>query len=298
MIFDFRLKVFDTVARRMSFTKAANELNITQPAISKQIKELEQQLGAKLFERNGTKISISESGEILQKYTAKLFDLYRALEFDINAINDKLKGTITIGASTTIAQYILAPVIADFKSLYKDIEILLTIDNSETITALLLEQKIDLAIVEGETKDPSVSYTQLMKDEIVLAISSKNKLSRSSHLTLKQLEKVPLILREQGSGTLEIVNKALKKCGMAIDTLNVEMRLSNTETIKAYLQHSNCGAFISIYAILKEVNANSLSIIDVKGLSITRNFNLAEKQGEQSKVVRLFKNFALRYNHK
>ena len=147
-MFDFRLRVFDTVAKRGNFTKAASELNITQPAVTKHIKEIERLLNTKLFDRNGTKIKLTVSGEILLKYTQKLFGVYRALEFEINQLNQQHKGTLRIGASTTIAQYVLPPLLAEFHKQYQDIKVILSIQNTEIVEQLLEHKKIDLGCIE------------------------------------------------------------------------------------------------------------------------------------------------------
>ena len=136
-MFDFRLKVFDTVAKRLNFTKAANELNITQPAVTKHIKEIELNLNIKLFERNGTKIKLTKAGEILLKYTEEIFSVYQKMEFEIGQLQEKQKGTLRLGASTTIAQYVLPPILAEFRKRFPEIQLSLVIQNSERIEELL-----------------------------------------------------------------------------------------------------------------------------------------------------------------
>lgn len=298
MMFDFRLKVFDTVAKRLSFTKAANELNITQPAVSKHIKEIELQLNSKLFDRHGTKIKLTDSGIILLKYTEQLFMVYRELELEINHLNQKHKGTFRIGASTTIAQYVLPSLLADFHKKFKDIKVQLAIHNTEIIEELLSEKKIDLGMIEGASKNKLFQYKTFIKDEIVLVARANHPLSNKNMLKLDDLKKIPLLLREPGSGTLETIAFALKKLDVKLSDLIVEMQLGTTESIKSYLLHSDCMAFVSIHSILQELKNKTLTIVDVKNLSIVRDFYFIESQGEQSKVVDLFLKFASRYNFK
>lgn len=143
-MFDFRLKVFDTVAKRLNFTKAANELNITQPAVTKHIKEIELNLNIKLFERNGTKIKLTKAGEILLKYTEEIFSVYQKMEFEIGQLQEKQKGTLRLGASTTIAQYVLPPILAEFRKRFAEIQLSLVIHNSEKIEELLVNHKIEI----------------------------------------------------------------------------------------------------------------------------------------------------------
>lgn len=297
-MFDFRLKVFDTVAKRLNFTKAANELNITQPAVSKHIKEIETQLNTKLFDRNGTKIKLTLSGKILLNHTQKLFSVYRELEFEINQLNKKHKGILRIGASTTVAQYVLPPVLADFHKQFKDIKVELIIRNTEAVEQLLSRKKIDLGMIEGHSKDSSFNYTSLINDEIVLVARENHPLAHKDFLEIEELKRTPLLLREPGSGTLETIAFELKNLGVKLSDLLLEMQLGNTESIKSYLLHSDCLAFISIHSVTQELKNKTLTLIDVKNLSISREFYFIQPQGEQSSIAELFTNFALRYNFK
>ena len=297
-MFDFRLKVFDTVAKRLSFTKAANELNITQPAVSKHIKEIEQQLNTRLFDRNGTKISLTFSGEILLKYTEKIFSIYRELDFEMNQLNEKHKGTLRIGASTTIAQYVLPPLLAEFHKQFKEIEVLLTIRNTEAIEDLLQHQQIDLGMIEGQSKNKLFHYIPFIKDEIVLAARENHPLANKNSLKIEELKEIPLLLREPGSGTLENIVYALKPLGVKLSDLHTEMQIGNTESIKTYLLHSDCMAFVSIHSILQELKNKTLTVIDLKDISIQRLFYFIQPQGEQFAMADLFKKFAQSYNFK
>ncbi len=297
-MFDFRLKVFDTVAKRLSFTKAANELNITQPAVSKHIKEIEQQLNTKLFDRNGTKIKLTSGGITLLKYTEKIFNVYRELEFEINQLNQKHEGIFRIGASTTIAQYVLPALLAAFHQQFKDIKIQLSIHNTEVIEQLLREHKIDLGMIEGLSKSKSFQYSPFIKDKIVLVTSAHHPLANKSSIKLEELKTIPIILREPGSGTLETIAFELKNLGMKLADLNLEMQLANTESIKAYLLHSNCMAFVSMHSILQELQNKTLIVIDVENLIIVRDFYFIQSQGGQSAIALLFLKFANHYNFK
>lgn len=293
-MFDYRLKVFYTVANRLSFTKAANELNISQPAVTKHIKEIENQLNTKLFDRKGTTIQLTESGKILFVYAEKSRQLYRDLEFAIAQLNKKEKGKLKIGASTTIAQYILPEILAKFNSYYKDINIELVTHNSEDIATLLKSGKIDLGIVEGESKSSYFDYQKFKKDEIVLVCKTDHPLV-NKNFKIKDLYDIDLIVREQGSGTQEFIQNQLKKSGIEVQKLNIIMQLGSSESIKNYLLHSEAMAFLSINTILPELKNNQLSVIDIKNFSIERDFNFITLKGEQSELIDLFMNF-ISYN--
>ncbi|MBT2623384.1 LysR family transcriptional regulator [Chryseobacterium sp. ISL-6] len=293
-MFDYRLKVFYTVASRLSFTRASEELNISQPAVTKHIKEIENQLNTKLFDRKGTSIQLTRSGIVLYEYAEKIRNIYRDLEFEIHQLNSEHKGKLIIGASTTVAQYILPEILAKFHSYYRDIKIELLIYNTEVISTLLKDGKIDLGIIEGESQSAYFNYEIFKADEIVLVAKANHPLVNKT-LNLKNLYTIDLIFREQGSGTQEFIQNRIKEKGIDIENLNVIMQLGNSESIKNYLLHSDCMAFLSISTVLNELKNNTLSIIDIKNFSIERNFHYILPKGDQSELIKLFLKF-ISYN--
>lgn len=290
-MFDYRLKVFHTVASRLSFTKASEELHISQPAVTKHIKEIEIQLATKLFDRKGTSIQLTQSGKILYEYAEKIRNIYRDLEFEISQIHQQHKGKLIIGASTTVAQYILPEILAKFNAYYKDIKIELLTGNTETISSLLKDEKIDLGIIEGESQSSYFDYKTFKPDEIVLAAKSDHSLAHKT-LQIKDLYQLNLIFREQGSGTLEFIQNRLKEKDINISELNTVIQLGSSESIKNYLLHSDCMAFLSISTILNELKNNVLTVIDIKNFSIERDFHFILPKGEQSELIELFLRFA------
>ena len=292
----FRLKVFQTVATRGSFTKAADELFITQPAVSKHIRELEQEFKTTLFDRNGSRIKLTGAGETLLHYTNQLFQVYNNLVFEMNNLSSENSGNLRIGASTTIAQYVLPQVLAAFHRKYHDIHISLVNQNTESIEKLLVNRSIDLGIVEGQSRSTSIKYAEFLKDEIVLVCSGRNKSIKKDIIPLKMLSSYPLLLREPGSGSLEVIAYSLKNAGLSLEDLKVEMQLASTESIKSYLMNSDCLAFLSIHSILDELKNNDLKIIDVKGLSIERYFYFIQSHGEAESISNLFTRFASNHN--
>lgn len=295
-MFDFRLKVFYTVARRLNFTKAAEELYITQPAVSKHIQEIENYYKVRLFERNGNKILLTRAGGILLHYCNQIFGLYNTLEFELNTLTESYKGQLRIGASTTIAQYVLPPLLADFHKRYEDIRISLTISNTEQIEHALNNKDIDFGIVEGQTKNSMFRYSEFVRDELVLVTASGNKLAARQEISLDELRSVPVLLREPGSGTLEVIAHALKPFAIKIADLNCEMQLGSTESIKSYLAHTDCVAFLSVHSIYSELKNNELSILDLNELSIERTFHFIQLHGDTEGLQDVFMDFAQHYN--
>ncbi|WP_245446975.1 LysR family transcriptional regulator [Mucilaginibacter celer] len=299
MIFDFRLKVFYTVAQRLSFTKAASELFITQPAVTKHIKELEKQLSQQLFKRNGNNIALTSAGKVLEKYAEKIFQTYTDLENELAQLNDLEAGTLHIGASTTVAQTILPKLLALFKKTYPKVTFNFIQANTDQISHMVLAEKIDIAIVEGAAHSAQLAYTDFAKDEIVLVTAANNKLSKKAEITPKQLPAIPLVLREAGSGTLDVIFNALAGVQISPKDLNIEIQLESSIAIKQYLLYSETATFLSIQSVVSELKYNELSIIDIKGLEIFRTFQFIQLHGKHSKLIELFKRFCLaNYNLK
>lgn len=297
-MFDFRFQVFHTVAKRLSFTKAAEELYVTQPAVTKHIHELESHFKTKLFERNGNKIRLTPAGKLLLQHTEALFAVYRNMEFEMAALGKDTSGKLRIGASTTVAQYVLPPLLAAFRQKFDGIVVTLTSSNTEQIENALLHREIDIGIIEGATKNKSIQYQPYLKDEIVLVTSVKSPLAKKESIKPEELKDIPLLLREPGSGTLEVISRALKEVGIKLSELKMEMQLNSSESMKAYLLNSHCAAFISIHAVLKELKQGECRIVDVKGLSIERPFYIIQPHGQTSSLTELFIRFAKQYNLK
>jgi LysR family transcriptional regulator, transcriptional activator of the cysJI operon len=295
MTFDFRLQVFHTVAKRLNFTRAAEELFISQPAVTRHIQELEQQFKVKLFERNGTRIRLTDAGGRLLQHTDELFAIYRNIEFDMSSLTQRQSGRLYLGGSMTTAPYVIPPILARFHGRYPDVEVSLITGNTQQIEQALGQQEIDLGIVEGHSRHSSISYTEFMKDEIVLVSNPAHPLAKKASIRPEDLTRIPLLLREPGSGTLEVLAHALKGIGIKLSQLNKEMQLNSTEVIKSYLLNAPCMAFLSIHAIEKELQNNECCIIDVKGLHIERNFYFARLQGDTQALPELFMKFALHY---
>jgi DNA-binding transcriptional LysR family regulator len=293
---DFRLKVFYAVASRLSFTKAATELFVTQPAVSKHIQELEEQYKIKLFERNGNKISLTKAGKLLLAHTKKIFEIYREIDFDMSGLIDQQLGFLRLGASTTISQYIIPPLLANFHQKMKDIKINLVNGNTEQIEKALLEKEIEIGIVEGQSKNSAIKYTEFLRDELVLVCNSQNPLAVEIEFPTEALKTMSFLMREQGSGTLEVIEHALKPLRINLSQLKIEMQLGSTESIKSYLLNSNCVAFVSIHAIQKELKNKELTILDIKDLSIERWFYTISLQGKNNALSELFLEFASHYN--
>jgi len=290
---DFRLKVFYTVARRLSFTKAAEELFISQPAVTKHIHELEQQLGMALFERIGNRIKITRAGQVMLKHADDIFTSYRNLEYEINQLKHEQGGLLALGASTTIAQYFIPPLLAQFNQRYPEVAASLISGNTEQIEQALFDKSIQLGLIEGRSKNPVLKYVEIAKDEIALIGNvNYNYGDTNGPLSASDLKNIPLLMREHGSGTLEVINDELKRLKLKLTDLQIAMYMGSTESIKSYLHHAPCAAFLSLKAVQRELEAGEFKILPVKNFKLVRKFHFIYLQGQQDKLAQLFMRFA------
>ncbi|MDM1294895.1 LysR family transcriptional regulator [Sphingobacterium sp. N143] len=299
MDFDFRLLVFYTAAQHLNFTKTASALFISQPAVSKNIQELEKKLGIPLFERKGNNLNLTESGQILHKYAQQIINLYNQAGQEIQELQLGRKGNLVLGASTTISQYVLPTLLAGFLAQYPNNRIQSFQSNSRSIEEQLIDKTLDLGITEGSTDNRALKYIPFMKDELVLVTNSNNPLlNQLKKPMLSDILLLPLVLREQGSGTRTIIENTLKDHRINLSEIQIDMILPSTESIKGYLVHRNSFAFLSIHTIQKEVLNNQLTIVDIPQLSIERYFHFTHLYGGLTGTPNQFLQFCLRQHAK
>ncbi len=274
-----KLHIFKIVANQLSFTKAAEQLFLSQPAVSKTIRKLEEEYKITLFVRKRSSIEMTNDGRAFLVYTNKILELYAEMDNQFLHKNEKFPELITFGVSTTVANYIIPGVMAKFRIQYPKINLNIKSGNSVDIEELILSQKLNFGITEGKNTNRKLHFKKFVKDEIVLVTNAKNKIFKKGIIDKKFLDKIPMIERETGSGTKEIVYETIKK--NKINKLNIVLTLNSTEAIKNYLLHSNDFAFISINAIKDELSNNKLIIIDVKDFTIERWFYFVSRTGFQ-----------------
>ena len=299
MLTDFRLKVFKTVADRLSFTKAAAELLISQPAVTKQINELERLLGKPLFLRHGNRISLTDDGVQLLEYANRILALYGELRDAFVEEQGAFSGEIRLGASTTLSQYVLPGLLAKFRKLYPDVRVTLFNGNTEQIERQIADGKLDFGMIEGTASNPALHYELFMDDELVLVTSASNTSFTREEITAADLPALPLVIRENGSGTLDVLSRELSRHGLSLRQLHIEMQLGSTESIKHYLFYSDTFAFVSVQAVLDELAANRLRVVEVGDMELVRRFSFVTAHGQRSRLTDLFKQFCLNhYNRK
>ncbi|MGD9931222.1 MAG: LysR substrate-binding domain-containing protein [Mangrovibacterium sp.] len=293
---DYRDEVFLSVAENLSFSKAAEALFISQPAVTRHIRELENKLNMALFERKGNKIYLTKAGKLCYRQLKQIKEHYRELEFELGRMNDTFIGSLRIGASSTIAQYLIPGVLAAFHRRYPQIRLDLLNGNSLEMEQKLLNNEIDLALVENDSSQANIRYIDFLDDEIVPVTAADSFYAKHKNLSITDLQQIPLILREPGSGTLEVILYELARQQIDPEKLNIVLHMGSTEAIKNFLPDFDGIAFVSEKAIAKELQLKTILKIAVKDLQINRKFRLALRQGPTMNIPELFRNFLFDYN--
>lgn len=293
---DFRLKVFQSVAKNLSFTKASQELFVSQPAITKHVQELETTYQTRLFDRQGSRICLTESGKLLLEHCERILEDYKRLEYEMHLLHNEYTGELKLGASTTIAQYVLPPLLGNFISKFPQVSLSLMNGNTRDIEIALQEHRIDLGLVEGVFRLPNLKYTNFLEDELVAVIRTGSNLSVEEEITPEELMKMPLVLRERGSGTLDVFERALQQHNIKLSSLRVLMYLGSTESIKLFLEHTDCLGIVSVRSITRELYSGKLRVVEIKGMPMNRDFSFAQPQGQESGLAQIFMQFAMHHN--
>ena len=293
---DYRDTVFISVAENLSFSKAANDLNISQPAVTRHIKELEERYKTTLLERKGNKIYLTNAGEKVYNAFKEIAQQYRNLDFEIGQLHSSISGDFRIGASSTIAQYVIPKVIASFHKRYPEIKIFLMNGNSFEMEKLLLDNDVDLALVENYSSQLGIGYRDFLDDELIVVTGKNSVYAKRETISKDDLLQIPIVLREQGSGSLEVIRQVFSQHSITFENLNTLIHLGSTESIKNFLQGFDGIAIVSEKAVHNELYLKTLVKIKVSGFTIPRKFRIAYKQGHKSQQVVLFEEFLHNYN--
>ena len=288
------MRVFVTAARTLSFSKCAAALNITQPAVSRHIGELEARYGMPLFTRGTSGVALTKAGGLLLSHAESLLSAYQKMDYDMELLSQTSQGRLSIGASTTIAMYLLPPVLASFMELSGGVEVSMLSGNSENVEQWLRDGTVDIGFVENASRRPWLHYEPLMADELVLVAGTQGRYGTLESVTPEELRGLPLVLREKGSGTREIIERTLSRRGIRVDDLNVVIELSSTEAIKSFVRSSDTLAIVSVIALHRELADGSLRIVDIDGVDMPREFATAVRPGEFSGLNARFHDFVIR----
>ncbi|MFZ5997898.1 MAG: selenium metabolism-associated LysR family transcriptional regulator [Nitrospirota bacterium] len=271
---DHKLKVFCTVAETKSFSKTSEIIHLTQPAVSLQIQALEELYETKLFDRSSSSINLTQAGEVLYRYSKDILALYAELEKEIGKLTGLIKGSITVGASTTIGNYVLPSVIADFKKTHPKIKINVLIGNTKRVLDLLNSGVVDLGLVEGEVSRNKIRVDSLITDELTLITPPIHPWAKKKIISILEITKEPFIIREEGSGTRQMIEKYLSSHGIKVSDMRIALVLGGTESIKEAVENGMGVSIVSRWAARKELKYGSLKTVATKEEKILRDFSL------------------------
>lgn len=258
---DRRLQVFRTVARLLSFTKAAETLHMTQPAVTFQVRQLEEYFGTRLFDRTHNRISLTTAGEVVYRYADRIFEQYTEMENAVRDLTGEVSGMLTIGASTTIAEYMLPALLGDFKRKYPEVNIQLKVSNTEGIVSMVESNNIDLGVVEGPVSNKNLAVEVCRIDQLLVIVPPHHALASAESVTVDELFEYPFIAREEGSGTRDVISEYVTECGHDPGSLNVSIELGNPEAIKGAVEAGMGVSIISRATLHKELQLGTLTAI-------------------------------------
>jgi DNA-binding transcriptional LysR family regulator len=285
---NFRVVVFRAVAEQLSFRKAAEELYLTQPAVSLQIKALEEDLGVQLFDRSGAHITLTDAGGVLLDYAKQVNSLLAEAEHEIASLSGEHAGQLALGASTTIAQYVLPRLLGEFCKEHPRVHPTLVSGNTEHIVEAVEKQTIALGFIEGPARNRDVKTKPFLQDELVLIVSIAHEWAERASVSCSELASIPLLMRERGSGTRHVIEMALERQGVKRSSLHIVMELDSTEAIKSAVEAGLGVGFVSRWAIAKDLRIdNSFKIVEVEGLNVKRDFLVAYPAGPEPVGVAL-----------
>lgn len=290
---NFRLVVFRAVAQHLSFSRAAEELLLTQPAITQQVKALEEELGFPLFHRASGRISLTPGGAALLPYTRQIKELSDAAVAAVANAHGQLAGELSIGASQTIAHYLLPTLIAAFLQRNPHVGICARSGNTDQMLHALLAGELQMALLEGPVHRTDVHVETFLEDRMVLVVPSSHEWAGQT-ISLDQLKAQPLLMREFGSGSRRIVEQALEAAGLKPKDLLIRMQLDSTEGLLNAVGAGLGVTFVSRWAVRQQLALGTLKIARIRGLTLRRNFSLAYPAGpEPSGSVGAFRAFLL-----
>ena len=270
------LRIFASVYRNRSFTKASEVLHISQPTISEHIKNLENSLNCSLFDRMGRSIIPTSEGDILYPRALQLLDELEQIEKEITAAGTGVRGLLVIGASTIPGTYILPRLAYSFKEQYPDIEFQIPIEDSSRITSLILQHELLCGIVGARIPSDKLLYEPLIEDELVMVAAKKFPVKKA--ISLKELTTLPFLQRETGSGTRQTFESFLKKSNTSSEALNVVATLGSTGAVKQAVKEGLGVSVISRIAVQEEIHNKILREISIRNLKMKRKFYLVHQR--------------------
>ncbi|HUF81736.1 MAG TPA: LysR substrate-binding domain-containing protein [Burkholderiales bacterium] len=289
---DRRLQVFYTVARHLSFTRAADQLFMTQPAVTFQIKQLEEQFNARLFERSHGKIALTPAGRLVMDYAGRILALSEEMETRVAELTGAAGGPLLLGASTTIAEFILPRILGEFKVAHPLVRVHLAVGNSEMIESRVADHSLDVGLIESPSHRPGLDSEKCCDDELVVICPPAHRFAALEAVKARDLAGEPYVSRELGSGTREFTDQYLRRCKVAPEDLNVVMELGSPEAIKGVVETGLGVSIVSRAIAAKERKLGTLAVMPLEPRLI-RTFSFVHPREKfRSKLLTTFVEFA------
>jgi len=282
---NFKYKVFLSAARLLSFSKAAKELSLTPPAVSFQVKHLEEELGGRLFLRYPNRIELTPLGKLLLKEAKQIDGHSQKTQEKIMRKIGKLWGTIVVGASSTVGSYFLPPILADFLNKYEDVELKVLVGNSNEVLGYLSDGVIDFAIVEGPVKGNKWEVEKLLTEELVVIAPTDFPCMGKGMITKKQLSAQPFITREKGSGIRAIIDGLKDGKKPLIPDSSIVLELGSNSAIKRVVEGGLGLSIVSLMALENEMKLELLSILRIKDYPLKRDVSFVFSKGKQENLL-------------
>lgn len=280
---DQQLFVFVTVAEKKNFSRAAEELHMTQPAVSQYIRTLEQTIGTKLLDRNNKYVRLNKAGEIVYHHAKEILGLYTKMHDLVDDLTNKTSGSVSIGASYTVGEYVLPHIITVMHKRYPLIHPSIMIGNSKDIAELVKKHQLDVGIIEGELQDKQLTIEPFATDFMYI-IASANR-EWSEEISISQLEEETWIVREEGSGTRAATERMFQTFGIKPQR---KLEFGSTQLIKESVEEGLGITLLSDSAIRKEHSMGLLKIVKVRELPVTREFSTVLSSPFQTKALQVF----------
>jgi len=296
----FRLTVFRIVAERLNFTQAADVLHLTQPAVTSQVKALETELGLRLFDRAAGGVHLTPAGERLHRFAVETGERARQTLGELGALSGEQLGNLALGASTTIAQYLLPRLLVQFLQLHPRVDISVVGANTAQIVASLMERRIQFGLIEGPPGRADIKVERFLEDEIVMIVPASHPFASAAGLAdVDHLRHEPLLVREPGSGTRKVVEEALRRAGLGPRETRIVMELDSTEAIKSAVEAGLGIGFVSRWA-LRSAESPTIRAVRVHGLEIRRELQFIyphgpEPEGPAQEFLRIARQFRSPY---
>ncbi|WP_404355030.1 LysR family transcriptional regulator [Cytobacillus firmus] len=264
------LKTFVTLAEVKNFTKTAELLLMSQPSVSMHVKNLEKEFQTKLFQRSPKYLKITPSGEILYDRAKQMITIYEQTRQEILDQQHTIKGDLKIAASFTIGEYILPPLLLDLQNEYPELNLQITIANTEEVVQSTRSHHVDIGLIEGQTNEKELIVTPFLEDELFIVTSNQHPLAQKEEATIADLQDQAWIMRENGSGTREYFNHVVRSNGLKVKSL---LTISSNQGIKETLINGLGMSILSGSVVARDVKQNNLSIIKVKNQEFKRTLS-------------------------